>query len=601
MKEKAKRKSPFYVIIAIILVACISSCHKKTTVTVSRPDDTTTLLTVAGSDRYLIVPIEEQAAPVELLIQEGTKRVPYASVRLARTRADYYVPVCLPAGVSEVALLHAPDKAFFLSNVSMADHFEQNAESKYRPVYHYAPSFGWMGRPAAAVKADDGSYHVFYECNPHGSKAENFHWGHTVSKDLIHWTEQATAFGGDSIGEALGGSIVVDKRNVFGSGEGAWIAVYTATRGTGTARRQEQCLQVSADAGKSFSRFATNPVLRTYDDNPDFCHPGIVRYHKGSIWDMVVACKEQLRIYSSENLGAWNLESYMGKGWGVQPASYESAQLVELKTPDGRSKWVLLCSKIRDDVSGGSFSECFIGDFDGKTFMPDDTQGQILDGGNDYTGAMAFGNIGERCLVAGWLDNAACSDRLPSFPFRGVAALPRELTLYQEQGKWKVSLCPAKEMTVLRTEEKVLGTFSLSRNKKDFGTLYENNDGAFELTMTLTSEGAGRCGLRLYNEKGEAVEVSLRDNGKGLMAVDCSKCGGVQGASCSSETSFASSKTHQLRIFADRTSVEVFLDEGKAELSNQVFPSSPLCALSFFAEGRMAVNNLKSYRLSVEQ
>ena len=603
MNLNMKNKNIFSLLPTMVLVVLLlAACHRKSVVTVSALNDTTTIIKVKGPDRYLIVPVEESVAALQVLIQKGTKRAPLASVRLARAKVDYYVPVRLPDGINTVVVLHAPKGAFFLKNIRMDDRFEQTSKDRLRPVYHYSPAFGWMGRPAAAVRGDDGIYHVFYECNPHGCKAENYHWGQVISKDLVNWTEQETAFGGDSIGEALGGSIVLDKRNVFGVGANAWIAMYTATRGEGAARRQEQCLEYSTDEGKTFTRFQTNPVLRTYDDNPDFRHPNVVRYKRASIWNVVLACKEKMRIYSSAELGTWNLESYLGEGWGVQPSSYESGQLFEVKAPGGKTKWVLLCSKNSNLAQKGSFGECFIGDFDGKNFTPDDTKGCVLDGGFDYTGAMAFENEDNRCLVAGWLNNEAYSDRLPSFPFRGEAALPRELSLIEEQGKLKVVFSPAKELEGLRQEEKMFGTFEVN-GPKDFKQILEKNEGAFELMMQVADMTAKRFAVIIYNEKGEQVEISLKKDALGNhLQLNRLKSGILSNDMVESDVFIPNTASHQLRIFVDRTSVEVFLDNGRAVMSDLVFPSQAYSAVKFLSEGgKTTVSNLKAYRLSTKK
>lgn len=602
MNLNMKNKNIFSLLATMVLVVFLAACHRKSVVTVSALNDTTTIIKVKGPDRYLIVPVEESAAALQVLIQKGTKRAPLALVRLALTKADYYVPVRLPDGVNTVVVLHAPKGAFFLKNIRIDNRFEQTSNDQLRSVYHYSPAFGWMGRPAAAVRGDDGIYHVFYECNPHGCKAENYHWGQVTSKDLVNWTEQETAFGGDSIGEALGGSIVLDKRNVFGVGANAWIAMYTATRAEGAARRQEQCLEYSTDEGKTFTRFQTNPVLRTYDDNPDFRHPNVVRYKRASIWNVVLACKEKMRIYSSAELGTWNLESYLGEGWGIRPASYESGQLFEVKAPGNKTKWLLICSKNSYVAKKGSFSECFIGDFDGKNFIPDDTKGCVLDGGFDYTGAMAFENEDSRCLVAGWLNNVAYSDRLPSFPFRGEAALPRELSLVEEQGKLSVVFSPAKELEGLRQEEKTLGTFDVN-GPKDLKQILEKNKGAFELTMQVADLNVKRFAVIIYNEKGEQVEISLKNDALGNhLQLNRLKSGILPNDMAESDLLISKTASHQLRIFVDRTSVEVFLDNGRAVMSDLVFPSQPYSAVKFSSEGgKTVVSNLKVYRLGTKK
>jgi fructan beta-fructosidase len=257
-------------------------------------------------------------------------------------------------------------------------------QEQYRPQVHFTPEQRWMNDPNGMFYYQ-GEYHLFYQYNPDASVWGPMHWGHAISKDLLHWEHQPIALYPDKLGTIFSGSAVVDHENTSGLGtkeNPPIVAIYTYHDPVGEKQGrtdfQTQGLAYSLDKGRSWIKHPSNPVLA----NPgikDFRDPKVVWHEQSKKWIMVLAQADHIGFYSSKNLIDWNFESNFGKDWGSHIGVWECPDLILLPIEGSdQHKYVLIVSVGSGGPNGGSATQYFVGDFDGKSFQLDEDWQQAL-------------------------------------------------------------------------------------------------------------------------------------------------------------------------------------------------------------------------------
>ena len=249
-------------------------------------------------------------------------------------------------------------------------------QEPYRPQFHYTPGQNWMNDPNGLVYYQ-GEYHMFYQYNPLGNVWGNMSWGHAISRDLVHWTELPVAIPFDDQATIFSGSVVIDEQNTSGFGttdNPPMVAIYSSAALPNFA--QSQALAYSLDRGRTWTKYAGNPVLDNPD--PDFRDPKVFWYEPSRRWIMPVALSLQRKIqfYSSPDLKNWTLEGDFGPA-GAIAGVYEVPNLIPLTVAGsaGRpTKWLLIVNINPGARGGGSAAQYFIGDFDGHRFQADPEQ-----------------------------------------------------------------------------------------------------------------------------------------------------------------------------------------------------------------------------------
>lgn len=563
------------------------------------------------SGRFLLLPVQESAddATVNVLVDGKIDRTIY--VRLAKNKIDYMVPFDLEPYKGKGLILDVraehdrtgirePQNDAWWSHLAVADTFDTRNTEKFRPAYHHTPLYGWMNDPNGMVYKD-GVWHLYYQYNPYGSKWQNMSWAHSTSTDLIHWEHQPTALVPDGLGAIFSGSSVLDTANTAGFGADALVAMYTSA-----GRNQMQSMAVSHDNGLTFSPYDENPVLTLDTEARD---PNVFWDAERGRWVMTLAhaLEHEMLIFTSPDLKTWTLESAFGKGLGAQGGVWECPDFFRLPVDGGkREKWVLLCNINPGGPFGGSATQYFVGDFDGTTFTADlDSYGAVptkwMDYGKDHYATVSWSDAPDnRRVVIGWMSNWQYASEVPTMQFRSANTLPRDLSLFTApDGQVYLASAPSPEVDALRGRASRKGTFQLSSSDKNFDLPV---DGLCEIELAVEASKGSVVYLTLSNAEGEKVVVAYNESAHTL-AVDRRNSGEV-GFSVDFPA-LTVAPTHetdgrlQLRIFVDTSSLEVFGNDGRAVLTNLVFPSSPYTRLSARAEGGKAkVENLTVYSIS---
>lgn len=243
----------------------------------------------------------------------------------------------------------------------------------YRPQFHFTPEKNWMNDPNGLVYYK-GEYHLFYQYNPNGNSWGDMSWGHAVSKDLVHWEELPLALSHDDEEMVFSGSAVVDWNNTTGFGtkkNPPMVAIYTSAYKNGG--KQAQSLAYSTDRGRTWTKYQGNPVIDI--GSKDFRDPKVQWYAPTKSWLMTVSLSEEHKVqfYSSKNLKDWDLLSEFGPQ-GATGGEWECPDLFPLAVDGDKKniKWVLVVNINPGGIAGGSGSQYFIGDFDGKKFTAED-------------------------------------------------------------------------------------------------------------------------------------------------------------------------------------------------------------------------------------
>ena len=613
-------------ILALAVSYGLTYCHTtKSKLTLEQKSDSLTVIHITNPTNYILLPIEEEAAESQVLLDTGEATDTDMDIRLAQTQVDYFVPFALPTGVktATVCVRNKSKDTLCWKEIKLSDTFDTANTEKFRPVYHHTPLYGWMN-DANGLVYKDGEYHLYFQYNPYGSKWGNMHWGHSVSKDLVHWEHLAPAIARDTLGHIFSGSSIVDQENVAGYGAGNILAFYTSAS---DKNGQVQCLAFSKDNGRTFIKYEKNPILCPADGLRDFRDPKVFRYEPEDKWVMIVSADKEMRFYDSKNLKDWNYMSNFGEGYGVQPCQFECPDMVELPV-DGdlnRKKWALIVNVNPGCYFGGSATQYFTGDFDGKKFSCDSQPNvtKWLDWGKDHYATVCFSNTGERTIAVPWMSNWQYCNIVPTKQFRSANALPRELSLYTQDGEIYLSAVPVPEIKTLRKEKKEIPAFTVA-NDYHIDSLLADNDGAYELALEITVGEAEIMGFSLFNDKGEKVDIYFNLPEKRLV-MDRTKSGivdfGKKSVSHEIEVHDRRKTTsinyiddfalatwapikkenkYTLDVFVDKCSVEIFLNGGKVAMTNLIFPSEPYNRMCFYSKGgSFQVDSFNAYRLGL--
>lgn len=521
------------------------------------------LYRIQQKDKCLLLPVQESAEMSNIKVIAGNKQMKSLNVRLAMNKVDYYVPLYLDEFNEEKTLaldIHVNGNyrndggiSTFTcwKNIKNAESFDTKNREQYRPLYHHTPAYGWMNDPNGMF-FKDGVWHLYFQHNPYGSQWENMTWGHSTSTDLIHWTFQGDPVQPDAWGSIFSGSSVVDKNNTAGFGENAIVALYTSA-----GENQTQSMAYSTDNGKTFTKYDGNPIITS--NVPDFRDPHMFWNEDIKKWNMILAAGQQMNIYSSDNLKDWKFESSFGAEYGSHGGVWECPDLMKMKVRGtDKEKWMLVCNINPGGPSGGSATQYFVGDFDGHKFTceskPEVTK--WMDYGKDHYATVTFDNAPNgRHVALAWMSNWQYANQVPTLQYRSANSIPRDLGLFEYKGNTYCSVTPSEEITAARSKKP-------SKSLSEACEMVVNLKG--DATITL-SNSKGEKVVMTYNAKDETFSMDRTQSGKTDFSSDFAAI----------TTAPVYGKMNKLRIFIDKSSIEVFDNDGKMAMTNLVFPTKP--------------------------
>lgn len=575
-----------------------------------------TLVRIKGDSRYVLLPVQESNEDARINVIVDGKIVETIYVRMATSRTDFTVSYDLSPykGKNVILDVVTPQSRSSVreakgdvcwKNISLTDTLDlTDRELQYRPLFHHTPQYGWMNDPNGMFYKD-GVWHLYYQWNPYGSKWQNLSWGHSTSTDLINWEHQPVALTPDGLGYIFSGSSAIDHNNTAGFGEDAVVAIYTSA---GT--NQMQSLAYSNNDGADFTVLTSNPIITLESEARD---PNFFWNEQTGEWNLALAhaLDHEMLFFTSPDLKNWTLQSSFGKGLGAQDGVWECPDLFRLPV-DGtdKEKWVLICNINPGGPFGGSGVQYFVGDWDGKKFTVDtDADGKVptkwLDHGKDNYALVSWSDTPDgRRTAIGWMSNWDYAAEVPTSQYRSANTLPRELSLFTaSDGQIYMANVPSPEVISLR-DRLVTSVKNSSLNSKDkVYNLPAVNDGVCEFTVDFNAETADSIMMTLSNKAGEHVDM-VYNPATHTLSFDRRNSGNVGFSDAFPVVTVA--PTHEtdgkvsLRVFIDRSSIELFGNEGRFSMTNLVFPTHPYTTLEIKSLGGKArMSNLRIYSIKL--
>ena len=431
-----------------------------------------------------------------------------------------------------------------------------------RPQFHFTSRRGWLNDPNGLVFYQ-GEYHLFYQHNPYGWNWGNMHWGHAVSKDLVHWRELPEALYPDEHGTMFSGSVVVDWKNTAGFQMGkdpALVAMFTAA-----GRPFTQALAFSNDRGRSWMKYARNPVMRhIVAENRD---PKVVWYAPQKKWVMSLYLDHNdFAIFTSHDLKSWEkLSDFKLSGDAECPNFFEMPL-------DGKAKnqrWVFF----------GANGVYVVGTFDGQRFTPE-TQPRRLQNGNCWYASQVFSDIpakNGRCILVPW-GRVPNGEIFRGMKFNQMMGLPVELTLRSTSGGPALAVNPIRELASLRH-----GTHNIKPQP-----------------LSAVENPLAKIQGDLFDIEAEIAVGSSKEIVFDLRGVSVVYDVASQKLSCLGNQSVIVPRDGKisLHLFMDRRSVDIFGDQGRLymPMASAMVPQNR--SLKLFCNGGTAqIEALKVYEL----
>lgn len=472
-----------------------------------------------------------------------------------------------------------------------------------RPQFHFSPTSNWMNDPNGMVYYK-GEYHLFYQYYPNGNVWGPMHWGHAVSKNMVEWQHLPIALYPDSLGYIFSGSIVVDEKNTSGLGKKnapVLVAIYTyhlpEAEKANRNDFQYQGIAYSHDMGRTWKKYANNPVLPNTNGIRDFRDPKVFWHKKSNQWVMTLAVKDHVEFWGSPNLLKWRMLSSFGSDLGAHGGVWECPDLFPMKVAaNGQEKYVLLVSINPGGPNGGSATQYFVGNFNGKEFIPNASHQNKkplwLDYGRDNYAGVTWSNIAAtdgRKLFIGWMSNWDYAQVVPTTVWRSAMTLPRSLNLIKTTDGLRLKSEPVQELKSLRGKAVTIKAATESTRLNLSSASHQVQQTEWVLEFEVKDTNTASVYLELTNALNETYRIGYNVKQNQFFS-DRTNAGNHSysekfATGIHTAERFTKNKRIKLHVFVDASSVELFADDGTVCITELLFPSRPFNKVELLSEG----------------
>ncbi len=525
---------------------------------------------LTAAKKYLHLPVKNGATKRLMTVSSEGRVAQQFTIELADGPADWWAFLDISGFRGKpisITVDHLKEDSTGLTSIAQADQVpdaENLYSEKLRPQFHFSARRGWLNDPNGLVE-HDGEYHLFFQHNPYGWNWGNMHWGHAVSRDLVHWEEIEEALYPDEMGTMFSGSAVVDENNTAGLQKGiekTLVALYTAAGGENPmskGKKFTQCLAYSNDRGRTWTKYEKNPILpHIVAQNRD---PKVIWFAPQNKWVMALYLdKDDFALFDSTDLKAWReLQRISIKGSNECPEFFE----IGVEGKPGEKRWILY----------GANGLYLVGSFDGKQFTPE--AGPLaLNSGNCFYASQIFNlakNNPRRILIP-WGQIS-----LPGMPFNQMMGLPVELKLRPSGPGVRLTAEPVRELEKLRQAPQV------AENEKIGGGRAARS--AFKSALWESQ-------LEITPEAGSEIRIELRGV---TVAYDAAK----QEISCLGKKAalpLVNGKI-RLRLLVDRTSIDIFGNDGAVYMPMGFVPKTESHEMVISSGKGAVINRLENWEL----
>ena len=517
--------------------------------------------------------------------------------------------ISLNVGVNKISVgTNQGDNILYPIEISVVRAYDdENAyQETYRPQFHYSQKQFWCNDPNGLIyNAYTKEYHMFYQYNPSAMHLDGqSHWGHAISKDLMHWTELPVAMYPDDIGIIASGSCVIDRNNTSGlfddsiPKESRMVAIYTYyERGSNSwiGGEQRQAIAYSKDNGYTWIKYENNPVIANTNNEygKDFRDPKVIWMEESNEWLMITA-GGRAKIFTSKDLIKWELNSSLSTSSGQEIHS-ECPDLFPLAVDGNQNniKWVF--------SGGGVFY--VIGNLireNGKYVFKAETEKIVMfedaGFGRSMYATQSFANVGNNIIFISWMPQSDANQLGEEGKiWNGNQSIPMQAQLVTTGYGVSLTVMPISKMETLRSKT-LFTANNIAVNEGDTNILTNVNGKIFDVDAEITFLDATEFGFKLRLNDGDFVKASISKTDKKLM-VDKSNSSVLNTGVIQTDVDIIGDKV-QLRILVDSSIIDVFANNGISRINTVYYTKENAESMEFYTiNGGVVINSMKIYEM----